>query len=58
MIVVQDGTNVYLTEYGTIQTGPNLGSFSGDISGGNARLLFNATNSTNTIRVARYGLLV
>jgi hypothetical protein len=57
IILVQDGTNAYLTEYGSIQTGASLGSFSADISGGDARLLFNATNSINTIRSVRYGII-
>jgi len=57
IVLVQDATNVYITEYGTIQTGPSLGSFSADISSGDVRLLFNATNNINTIRSVRYGIL-
>ena len=57
VVLVQDATNVYLTEYGSIQTGPSLGTFSADISGGDVRLLFNATNSVNTIRSVRYGII-
>lgn len=57
MIFVHDETNVWITEYGTIQTGPSLGTFSADISSGDVRLLFNATNNVNTIRAARYGML-
>ena len=57
IILVQDTTNVWLTEYGSIQTGPSLGSFTADISGGDVRLLFNATNSVNTIRSVRYGII-
>jgi hypothetical protein len=57
MIVVHDGTNVFLTEYGTIQTGAPLGTFNADIDSGNVRLLFTATNNINTIRSARYGLI-
>ena len=56
IVLVQDATNVWLTEYGSIQTGASLGSFSADINGGNARLLFNAENATNTIRAVRYGV--
>ena len=58
MIVLHDGTNVYLTEYGTIQSGPSLGIFSADIDSGSARLLFTANNNVNTIRSVRYGVLV
>ncbi len=57
VIVVQDGTNVWLTEYGTIQTGPSIGTFSADIDSGDVRLLFNANNNINTIRSIRYGVL-
>ena len=57
MILVQDATNVFITEYGSIQTGPSLGSFSADISSGDVRLLFNATNNVNTIRAVRYGII-
>ena len=56
MVLVQDATNVWITEYGSIQTGPSLGSFSADISSGSVRLLFTAVNATNTIRSVRYGI--
>jgi len=57
MVLVQDATNVWITEYGSIQTGPSLGTFSADISSGDVRLLFNATNNINTIRAVRYGIV-
>lgn len=57
IVLVQDATNVWLTEYASIQTGPSLGSFTADISSGDVRLLFNATNSVNTIRSVRYGII-
>jgi len=57
VVLVQDATNVWLTEYGSIQTGPSLGSFSADISSGDVRLLFNAVNDVNTIRSVRYGIV-
>jgi len=56
VVLVQDATNVWLTEYGSIQTGASLGSFSADISSGDVRLLFNADNAVNTIRAVRYGV--
>lgn len=56
VVLVQDATNVWLTEYGSIQTGPSLGNFSADISSGDVRLLFTAVNSVNTIRSVRYGI--
>ena len=57
VVLVQDATNVWITEYGSIQTGPSLGTFSADISSGDVRLLFNATNNINTIRAVRYGIV-
>jgi hypothetical protein len=57
IIIVQDATNVWITEYGSIQTGPTLGTFSADISSGDVRLLFNANNNVNTIRSVRYGII-
>lgn len=57
VVLVQDATNVWITEYGSIQTGPSLGTFSADISSGDVRLLFNATNNINTIRAVRYGII-
>ncbi|NBR26719.1 MAG: hypothetical protein EBU08_23680, partial [Micrococcales bacterium] len=56
IVLVQDATNVWLTEYGSIQTGPSLGTFSADISSGDVRLLFTAVNNVNTIRSVRYGI--
>ena len=57
VIVVQDQTNVYATEYGTIHTAASLGTFSADIDSGLVRLLFNATNNVNTVKVVRYGIM-
>lgn len=56
VILVQDATNVWTTEYGSIYTAAPLGSFSADIDSGNVRLLFNATNNDNTITAVRYGI--
>lgn len=55
--LLHDGINVWLTEYGTIQSGPALGTFSADIDSGDIRLLFTANNNVNTIRSIRYGVL-
>ena len=57
IILVHEGTNIWITEYGTIQTGASLGTFNADIDSGNVRLLFNATQSINTIRAIRYGIV-
>ena len=39
-IVVQDGTNTYLSEYSTIQTVKSLGSFTAEINGGNVEIKY------------------
>lgn len=57
VVLVQDSTNVWLTEYGSIQTGPSLGTFTADIDSGDVRLLFTAVNNVNTIRSVRYGIV-
>jgi hypothetical protein len=57
IVLVQEGTNIWMTEYGSIQTGAPLGTFNADIDSGNVRLLFNATQSINTIRAVRYGIV-
>ena len=57
LIVVTDGTNIYMDEYSTIQTGGPVGTFTAAIASGNAQLLFTANNATSTtVRTARYAL--
>ena len=57
MILVQEEVNAYITEYGTVQTGASLGTFTADINSGNARLLFTpASNNSTTVRSVRYGV--
>lgn len=46
VLVGYDGTNVFITEYGQILTGSELGVFDADVSGGNVRLLFTPANGT------------
>ncbi len=47
--VVHDGTNAFLSEYGTIRTGSILATFDADISGGNLRLRATPTSTTSTV---------
>tara|TARA_A100001011_G_scaffold35816_1_gene34106 strand:- start:670 stop:3525 length:2856 start_codon:yes stop_codon:yes gene_type:complete len=47
--VVHDGTNAFLSEYGTIRTGSILATFDADISGGNLRLRVTPTSTTSTV---------
>ena len=47
--VVHDGTNAFLSEYGTIRTGSILATFDADISGGNLRLRVTPTSTASTV---------
>ena len=47
--VVHDGTNAFLSEYGTIRTGSILATFDSDISGGNLRLRVTPTSTASTV---------
>lgn len=58
ILLIHDGTNVYMTEYAIVYTDNTLATFNADISGGNVRLLVTPTNAVNTIRVVRQALLV
>jgi len=51
ILVIHNGTDAYLTEYGTIFNNSSVASFDVDISGGNIRLLSTAfsSNSTNYV---------
>lgn len=53
IMVMHDGTNVYITEYGTMYSGSSLGTFSADISSGLVRLLFSPTNINTTVKSKR-----
>lgn len=47
IMLLNDGSNVYLTEYSTIFNNRLLGSFSADISGGNVRLRYTPAFDNN-----------
>jgi len=54
---VTDGTNAYMTEYGTIETAYSLGSFSSTITAGQAQLLFTPASANSTqVRIVRHAL--
>ena len=54
IMLLQDGTDVYLTEYADIYTATSLGSWSADISNGIVELLFTPNTSDNmNIKVVR-----
>lgn len=57
ILLIHDGSTVYMTEYAIIYTDVSLATFNADIAGGNVRLLVSPTNTTNTIRVVRTTLV-
>jgi len=58
VILIHDGTTVYMTEYGTIFSNSSLGTVGGDISGGNVRLLVSPTLANTTIKAQRIQVAV
>ena len=51
--IMHDGTNVYITEYGTMYSGVSLGTFTANIVSGSLRLLFTPINNNTTIKSRR-----
>lgn len=49
VLVMHDGTDAYITEYGTMYTTNSLGTVSADISGAYVRLLVTPANTTETV---------
>ena len=52
ILMVHDGTLVYMTEYAIVNNGSILSTFDADISGGNIRLLVSPTNAVTTYKIA------
>jgi hypothetical protein len=59
LMVIQDGTNVYVSEYGIITNNAELGVFTGTISGSNVVISFTPTNASGgmVIQVVRQSIL-
>lgn len=53
VMIIHDGTDVYISEYGTIITGSSLGTITGSISGGLVRLQVSPSNINTTVKVVR-----
>ena len=59
ILVIHNGTTVWKTEYAEVVSNAALGTFDADISGGNVRLLFTATATSNkNVTVYRTSLAV
>jgi hypothetical protein len=51
VVLLQDGTNVYMTENGTLLSGSSLATFTAGISGGNLQLLTTPANAVTVYKV-------
>lgn len=58
IILVQDGTNAYITEYGIVTTSGSLMTYDANISGGMVQLLMNPVNNINTINLVKTSVLL
>ena len=59
MMIIHNGNNVYVTEYGIITDAGDLGTFGGGFSGTNVEITFTPTNSSGdmVIQVVRQSIL-
>jgi len=53
VLLIHDGTTVYMTEFGTIFSNASLGTIDGDINSGSVRLLVTPANTNTTIKIQR-----
>ena len=53
VLLIHDGTTVYMTEYGTIFSNASLGTIDGDINSGSVRLLVTPANASTQVKIQR-----
>jgi len=53
VLLIHDGTTVYMTEFGTIFSNASLGTIDGDINSGSVRLLVTPANANTNIKIQR-----
>ena len=53
VLLIHDGTTVYMTEFGTIFTNASLGTIDGDINSGSVRLLVTPANTSTQVKIQR-----
>ena len=58
VLLIHDGTNVYMTSYAGIFTESDLGDVNADISGGNVRLLVTPNYANTDVKIKRIDLEV
>jgi len=58
LLVTHDGTNVYVTEYATLSTNGNLGTFTAVIASNNVQLQFTPVNAVNVLKFERKSIAI
>ena len=58
ILLIHDGTDAYITEYGTVFTSVSLATFDADIDSGQVRLLVTPTNINTTVKTQRLSVTV
>jgi hypothetical protein len=53
VLLIHDGTTVYMTEFGTIFSNASLGTIDGDINSGSVRLLVTPANASTQVKIQR-----
>ena len=53
VLLIHDGTTVYMTEFGTIFSNASLGTIDGDINSGSVRLLVTPANVSTQVKIQR-----
>ena len=53
VLLIHDGTTVYMTEFATIFTNASLGTIDGDINSGSVRLLVTPANTSTQVKIQR-----
>lgn len=56
VLLIHDGTNTFMSEYGTILTNGSLGEFSSELSGGNVNLLVEPNQINTNVKVQRLSI--
>jgi hypothetical protein len=58
LLLIHNGTTVYMTQYGEIYTGSSLGTFDASISTGTLSLLVTPTNAVTVVKTIRSAIVV
>jgi hypothetical protein len=58
ILLMNDGTDVYLTQYANINSGAVLATFDADITSGNIRLLVSPVNANTTVKSVRTSITI